>query len=288
MPKHITQKQKEEIVNYYIQKPITIKALATLFKISKPSAIKILNEYNIKRYSKVQLFSPELREDYFEDINCEAKAYFLGLIITDGCVHYTKGKQPLVGLSLKEEDEYLIEKFKTEICSNKLITHDGRGCSQLNILSQKMVEDLKQFDILANKSLNTKFPKNLPQQMYPHLIRGILDGDGSVSYYARQNRKSHTKAIRFCQGNKNFLQDMVNFFYDNLKIDKVSLYQEKESLWSIAYRKNISMIKIIDYIYKDANIYMKRKKQICDLIYAEACKYGGTEITNKIKKLIVS
>ena len=33
MPKHITQKQKEEIVNYYIQKPITIKALATLFKI---------------------------------------------------------------------------------------------------------------------------------------------------------------------------------------------------------------------------------------------------------------
>lgn len=288
MPKHISKYTKERLIKYYLQKPITISDVANTFGICVSSVIKILNEYKIKRYSKVQLFSPNLDEHYFEQIDTEAKAYFLGLIITDGCVHNTKGKQSLVCLTLKNEDEYLLEKFKSEINSNKNITHDGRGCAELNILSNIMVKDLMKYEVFPNKSLYTVFPKNLPNNMYRHLIRGILDGDGSVSYYARPKRKSHVKAIRFCQGNEKFLQDMVDFLYDEIGISKVNTYQEKESLWSIAYRKDISILKLIDYIYDDSHIYMKRKKHFCDLVYEEAYKYGSTEITIESKKLVVS
>lgn len=288
MPKHISKEKKESIVAFYKQKPMTIESVAKTFNISSPSVIKILDEYKVKRYSKVRLFSPDLDEHYFENINTERKAYFLGLIITDGCVHSTKGRQPLLSITLKDCDEYLLEEFRKEINSNKKITHDGRGCAEIHILSKVMTDDLKKYGVIPNKSMATVFPKNIPKEMYRHLIRGILDGDGSVSYYVRPGRKAHVKAIRFCQGNEAFLKNLVSFLYENNGIQKANTYKEKDSLWSIAYRKDASMIRLIDYIYDDAHIYMKRKKRLCDLVYAEAYKYGNTEITNGNKRPLVS
>ena len=289
MAKHISKQKKEEIVSFYKKKPISIEEVSKKFGISNPSIIKILNEYKVKRYTKVQLFSPDLDENYFKNIDNEYKAYFLGLIITNGCIHYTKGKQPLVSLTLDQKDEYLLYEFKNQIKSNKKITHDGRGCSEINILSEKMVNDLKQYGVIPNKSLHTIFPKNIPLHLYKDLIRGILDGDGSVSFYSRQNRrKSNIKAIRFWQGNYKFLKDLINFLYEQEDIAKINIYQEKENLWSIAYRKNESLIKLIKYIYSDANIYMTRKKHLCDLIYNEIYNNGNTEITISTKKGIVS
>lgn len=284
MSQYITKEIKEKIIKFYKQKPITVEEVSKNFNISIPSILKILNEYKIKRYTKVQLFSPDLKENYFENIDNEFKAYFLGLIITDGCVHSTKGKQPLVGLTLNKKDDYLLNEFKKQIKSNKKITFDGKGCSEIHILSKKMVEDLNKYGVVPNKSLNTVFPKNIPIILYKDLIRGILDGDGSISFYIRKRRKSHIKAIRFCQGNKQFLEDLVDFFYEQVGVEKVNLFQEKENLWSVAYRKNDSLIKIINYIYDDAHIYMFRKKHLCDLIYNEIYNYGNTEITKSIKR----
>ena len=216
MSKHITRDQKDKIIKYYLARPITIRAVAENFNLSDPSIIKILNEYRIKRYTKVQLYSPELIENYFENIDDEFKAYFLGLIITDGCIHNTKGKQSLISITLNEKDKYLLDAFKKHIKSNKNITYDGRGCCQITILSNKMVNDLKQYGLIPNKSLKTVFPSNIPNHLYPHLIRGMIDGDGSIAFYARKDRKKcHTKAICFCQGNKKFIEDLVNFLYRN-------------------------------------------------------------------------
>lgn len=288
MPKHITKEQKEKIVNYYKSRPMKQEDVAELFKVSLPSVVKILQEYRIKPYNKVQIFSPDLDEYYFNTIDTEIKAYFLGLIITDGCIHYTKGKQPLVALSLQECDKYILERFKKEIHSNKVVTSDGRGSANINILSRTMVESLKKYGVVERKSLHTVFPNNIPIELYPHLLRGILDGDGSVSFYARRGRKCHVKAIRFCQGNEQFLKDIVDHLFNYCGIDKINTYKEKDSLWSIAYRKDDSMIKIIQYLYKNATIYLTRKKHLCDLICDEIIKYGNTEITIENKSAMVS
>lgn len=212
MPKHITKEKKNNIVKYYKTKPMTITDVSKKFGVSNPSVIKVLNEYNVERYSKIKLFSPNLIEDYFENINTEQKAYFLGLIISDGCVHNTKNKQSLVSITLDSNDDYLLDFFKKEIKSNKKITHDTRGCSQISILSNKMVSDLKKYGVCENKSLHTIFPKDIPEHLYCHLIRGLIDGDGSISFYKRKDRKNcHVKAIRFCQGNKKMIGDLVDF-----------------------------------------------------------------------------
>ena len=275
MPKHITLQQKEDVVKYYTSRPMTTSHVAETFNISKPKVLEILNQYNIPRYTKVQLFSPQLNENYFKEIDTEDKAYFLGLIISDGCIHNSKNKQQLLAITLQEKDKYILEKFLDCIGSNKQITSDGRGCYGIQILSNIMVNNLKQYGLCENKSLRTIFPKNIPQPLYKHLIRGLIDGDGSYSFYSRenQNRHSHTKAIRFCQGNKQFIEDMIEYLSNTLNISKPSIYQEKENLWSIAYRKDTDMIKLIDFMYKDVKIYIKRKYNTVQKIYKECSEY---------------
>ncbi|MEE0930544.1 MAG: hypothetical protein UIM53_06045 [Acutalibacteraceae bacterium] len=194
MPKHITKELKENIVREYLLKPQTIHEVAQKYKVSDPSVIKILDENNIIRYSKAKLFSPKLDEDFFENIDSEEKAYFLGLIITDGCIHEDKKRETSVSITLIDEDSYLLEYFRDIIGSEKKVAHDGRGCSQITIYSNKMAKDLEKYGIVPRKSLSTIFPQNIDNKdMYRHILRGIFDGDGSIGFYKRKNRISHDK-----------------------------------------------------------------------------------------------
>lgn len=289
MPKHIPKEIKDLITKDYLSQPQTLSELSLKYKLSSPTIAKILNERDIGRYNKVQLFSPKLKEDFFENIDTEEKAYFLGLIITDGCVHKTRNKQASVSITLHDNDTYLLERFKAAVNSNKKITNDGRGCSSIMILSDKMADDLAKYGVVPNKSFATIFPKDIANlDLYGHLLRGIFDGDGSMSFYRRQNRTSHDRKIRLCQGNRQFLIDIIDFLYDNFGIKKTSIREEKDNLWSFSYRKNSSLLSLIDLLYKNASIYMKRKKEICEKIKCEIIEYGNTEITFNSNELKVS
>lgn len=188
---------------------MTVSYLSSMFGLSDPTVIKILNEFRVKRHKKTKIFSPDLDEQYFDSIDTEKKAYFLGLIFTDGCIHMSKGRQPLCGITLKEQDEYILKEFKNDIRSNKTVTHDGRGCSEINILSSGIVSGLRKYGVKERKSTTILFPNNIPEDMMGHFIRGVFDGDGSAAFYSRKGRKSHTKGIIFCSGSYQFLSDMV-------------------------------------------------------------------------------
>ena len=273
MSKHLSKENEIQIIEYYKTKPMTIKELCNKFNLCNVTIIKILNKYNIKRYNRTKLFSPQLDEHYFENIDNEEKAYFLGLIVSDGCIYSQDIRSSMVVITLQGCDKYILEHFIKCIKSNKHITSDGRGCFEIQILSDIMVNDLRKYGLFENKSLHTIFPKNLPKDLYCHFIRGLIDGDGSISFYNRQNRYCHVKAIRFCQGNKKFVEDFIKFLHDNIGTKIISVYQEKENLWSCAYRANSDMLLLINYLYKDATIYLTRKKEKCDLIYKEIIKY---------------
>lgn len=267
---------KKDMANYYRSKPMTYDDLAAKFNISLPTVGKVLKELNVKPWSKFSIRSPLFVEDYFENINTERKAYFVGLLLADGNVfsgYKSKTHPPTISLSLQEQDRYIIDELKKDLRIEKKISNDGRGCYQLSFPSKKMAKDLENYSIVPKKSLVTKFPVGIDASLYPHLIRGYMDGNGSVSFYARPNRKSHTKAVRFCSGSYQFLEEMSSFLSDALHIQKVSIYKEKENLWSIAYRKNSDMESLINYMYRDATIYMKRKKEKCDLVLGEIRKY---------------
>jgi hypothetical protein len=262
---------KEDLIKIYQSKPMTYNELSKITNVSYTTICKIFKENNIKPYSKNKIYSPNLIEDYFKNIDDEYKAYFLGIIISDGCVYENNRGENILSITLQDSDKYILQKFIECVKSNKNITSDGRGCYSIQILSNKMCNDLSQYNIIPRKSLHTVFPTKIPTELYRHFIRGLIDGDGSYAFYSRKNqgRKSHHKAIRFCQGNKKFIEDMIEYLYNTIGVNKPTIIQEKENLWTIAYQKDVDMVKIIDYIYHNSHIYIKRKYDTVQKIYDE-------------------
>ncbi len=274
MPRKIISEQlKQEIVEYYKSKPMTLSEVGAKFNLSNPTVGKILKD--IPKYPKAKIFNPEMNERFFQEINNEKNAYFLGLLISDGNVfNDNTGRQASISITLDLNDGYLLQAFKEAVSSNTSIGHDGRGCGQIAIRSNLMAKDLAQYGVVPRKSYNTYLPK-INKLMMPHLIRGILDGDGSV--LAKQNGTRFLHSISFC-GTHQLMSDISEYCYNNLSLQqKPSVYDYKDRQLSEMKIQNYNDIKKFgDWIYNNATIYMKRKKER----YDEIIKYGNTELTN--------
>ena len=82
--KIITEELKQQIKDYYLSEPMSLNKVQEKFNLSHPTISKILKD--VPKYPKAKIFNPNLKEHFFEIIDSEEKAYFLGLIIADGNV----------------------------------------------------------------------------------------------------------------------------------------------------------------------------------------------------------
>lgn len=222
--KTITEKLKQDIISYYMSQPMTLKQVEDKYSLSHPTISKILKD--IPKYSKAKLYNPDMNESFFHKLNKDS-AYYLGLIIADGNVFKdSTGRQASISITLKEEDEYLLFKFKEILKANTAISHDGRGVSQFAVRSNIMAQDLKQYGVIPRKSYFTYLPK-IPDTLMSHLIRGIFDGDGSIQ--AKTNRgNGFSHEFSFC-GTHQLMQDMSDYLYEHLDLTKKpNIYDYKD------------------------------------------------------------
>lgn len=273
--KKITKETEQFVIQTYKKKPITYEECAKLCGLSYPSIYKILKRNNIKPYSKTQLYSPNFNENYFSEIDTEDKAYFLGLIMTDGCISTTSSSK-FVAVELKSYDSYILQKWLNCIGSTRKLTTDKRcDCVTATICNKKIVSDLKKYSCAEHSSLTQQFPKNITDNMMRHFVRGLIDGDGSLGYYTvvvkGRVRKKHYKSVRMCSGNYQFLKDMMIYMQNTLglNLDYKSIQKEKENLYSFKYSNKHDLSLILHWLYDDATIYLTRKKEICDKILTE-------------------
>lgn len=259
MRKYINENIEKEIISYYLLKPISIKNVADKFGFCAVTISKILKKYNIPIYSNNLIFNPNLNENYFEFIDTPNKAYFLGLIISDGNIfeNLNNTRQMMLSITLNEYDEYILEKFRDELGSNRLIAHDGRGASSISILSNKLCSDLAKYGVVPRKSFYTYLPK-LDDFLMPHLIRGILDGDGSVQTRIRENRFVHS--VGFC-GSERLMYEIRDYLVNILKITNISVYSYKDRLLSmITWASYKDIETLFYYLYYNAESFLIRKR----------------------------
>lgn len=268
MSKKISNQLRLQIRKEYKSKPVTLNALAQKYQISLPSLGKILKD--LPKWNKSQIFSPNLIENWFNCIDEEAKAYYLGLFITDGNIYVSTRNQINCNITLQEQDKYLLDNWLRLIQSNRIPATDGRGCYQAVVHSNIMAMDLKKYGVVPNKTLITKLPNNIPKHLMPHLIRGIIDGDGSIQakwYVPKDGRKRFRHIITLC-GTHQLVQQVGEFLNKELNITTpLNIYDYKNSTLSeISYRNYEDIKKVGEYIYGSSSIYMKRKKEAYDLI----------------------
>ena len=265
MGKIITERLKQEIIEYYLSKPMTYQTVQEKFELSLPTIGKILKD--TPKYSKAKINNPELQEHYFEIIDSEEKAYFLGLLITDGNVFKNNsGRQASISITLKLEDEYILSKFLKELKANTTIGKDGRGCGQSAVRSDLMAKDLEQYGVIPRKTLYTYLPKNIPENLMNHLIRGIFDGDGSIRVKIGENGKIKEHYFEFC-GTHKLMEDLSSYLTKKLNLNKSpSIYDFKNKNLSEIKMSNVEdMLLFGDWIYNNAHIYLTRKKDKFDI-----------------------
>ena len=122
-----------------------------------------------------------LNEAFFDVIDTEAKAYWLGFITADGNVTQTARTNTLrVGLAIK--DTAHLERMNADLGSSRPLTfrlHRAPLAALATFDSWQLVEGLRRLGVHPNKS-GTVEPWNGPEELMPHYWRGLFDGDGSI------------------------------------------------------------------------------------------------------------
>ena len=216
--------------------------------------------------------APSFNEDYFKVIDTEKKAYFLGLITADGCINI-HGTKKSVSISLIPEDKYLLEALLKD-CNSKLTVKEytnnsGFGDShkeaKVILNSSKCVSYLISYGIVPQKSKNLKDMPEIPYDLMNHYIRGFFDGNGTVCSISHNGyeyiRYAFYSTYAFCEK----LNDLLS---KELNEPKKRIYTPKTSDQSfITFDKTDTIYKLYNYLYHNATIYMKRKKDKADELF---------------------
>ena len=246
----------------------TIKALSEENSVSYQFISELFIDLGIKNKGRRKY---SLNEEYFDVIDNQNKAYYLGLLYADGCNNV---QRYAIHLDLQIDDREIIEKFQSDICSNRplreVIKHDSHIGDRiikgenvkpqicLELSSKHLSESLEKQGMVQNKSLILTFP-DIPKSLYSHFIRGYFDGDGSFYTFSDNGLlRCGFKII----STLDFCNSVNKIFNEQLGIDlSVQLAHPNEntitSVLQTLSKKNV--IKIMDWLYCDANRYLERK-----------------------------
>jgi hypothetical protein len=207
----------------------------------------------------------DIDESYFENINSPDKAYFLGLIYSDGNIYDNTCR-----VSLVEDDAYILEniskilspKRKLHYKKSRLMPNGNMAKPQksLSFTNKKMIEDLEVLGVFPNKSLHLNFPSSeiIPDNLMSHFIRGYFDGDGSISNRKTRYKCGFVGSDSFCGGLMSYLS--------NIGIN-CCLYKDSKVSRVITSNKT-SILKLYQWMYDDSENFklLRKYNKFIDMI----------------------
>ena len=242
----------QKLADIYKNNPISINKLCDEEHISHKSFSIYLKKNNIP-VRKTYIYKNYVYDkDYFENIDTEHKAYWLGFIFADGSITYRKGVHKLT-IEISNVDLSHLKKFNNDLNSNlKIIKRKNRDTSYINITSKKLAEDLIKLGAVVNKTVNGYFSNdilNLSDNLKIAFCRGYFDGDGFID--KKRNRVVFTIKSEIIT---NSLKDFLSKY--NFKSKKDHNY------YRLYVENRKDFISFLNDIYKDASIYLDRKYNI--------------------------
>lgn len=229
--------------------------------------------------------------NYFDVIDSEDKAYWLGFLFADGCVMHSTRKR-ILKTKISWQDRYFIKLSLSvgDINHLKKFLKAIDGTYPINIYEERsnlvdtikkygriLIEDRHMFDSLVNnglcerKSLVAEYP-NIQSKFDDAFIRGYFDGDGCVSY-SSDNWECNITSTK----------EMLESIYSKLPFNKnkqLKLFQrfpERDTnSWCLRFGGNKQCFTVLDWLYNSSteNTRLERKYNK----YLEIAKLNGRSI----------
>jgi intein-encoded DNA endonuclease-like protein len=221
-----------------------------------------------------------INQDYFETIDTEEKAYWLGFLAADGTIRLRHGgaekkkRGSSIVLKLAVKDEHHVDKFQkifgieSRISYHRDYTKTRKGevsfsdACRVSINSNKLIDDIIDKGVTPRKSQTLDRP-NIKDEYQNHFIRGYFDGNGTITFNTKDAVKENHNVV------KNFNIGFACFsdkFKEYLKeeIGKLNILLRDEPPYSLSIKNMKDGVVFINYIYKDATVFLERKKEISD------------------------
>lgn len=264
--KKLSEQQELQLIEEY-QQGIPVHSLCKKYGFAtKKSITDKIKKYYPKEYKKIIKKARDSRKGYnfsLAKIDSEFDAYFIGLMLTDG---YVSCKQD-IGIDLTDEDciAFLSEsigkpystytklyqsEYKGKIIAQKQSKH------RLILHDRQLLDELQRFGIVPQKTKQLSAPKIFPdeEKFLPYLIRGIIDGDGTVtptSYGAPQFR-----IVTYTNDFANWIKEILE---KKMFLTDIHINYDK-GLYNIGSAEKTNILKLIALSYNKP-FGMQRKYQ---------------------------
>ena len=239
------------------------KSLKDIGNQIKSAAVKV-KEILIKNNIELRNRFRNVNKEFFKSINTKEKAYLLGLICSDGSIDNTG-----YAFSFVSKDLDLIQLFKEKIESEhkicKIESYDKRTNKiytsyTIHICSKELVKQLNDIGITNNKSFTCDLP-NISKELFWHFLRGLFDGDGSISKEKIKKEGQLRFSIIGSGLMINKIKDiLLKFGLSDTKISNTKYKNEFGSICKIIYYSYKDIKFIYDNMYYDSdNLRLERK-----------------------------
>lgn len=255
----------QEVISKY-QAGESVLALASRYETNTHRIQKVLDVNGITKISQAKRLNPSLKEDYFEEINSNDKAYWLGWILTDGTV--VKSNTSLQ-ITLQKRDAYILELLCNDLgVSRNHLALCNNDYIRFAFGSVSMYEHLSRYGVVPNKTHTLQFP-NIDPQYEVALIRGMFEGDGGLTFgmatrFYKNRNKFYTKPYQemsftgtydMCVG----FQRVIRKYID---IPEKSI-TPNHSVYRVRWSNKSEIIHILDLLYENCGThYLKRKFEL--------------------------
>lgn len=228
-----------------------------------PSFTKLTGNRRARRTGKL-LFPGEgvshpqhanLKIDLFDEVDTETKAYFLGLMASDGHTSW-KPDAKFISIELQKPDSKVL-KILAEILNYngkiEALKREGKKPSErLRIYNNELTRSLIENGISETTETHYASQK-LPKALRKDFLRGLIDGDGHIKF--------SKKDLNFGTCSDSLIETISQWCKEEFGIQtsvKTRILPSGKLFYKLTFGGQPRVI--LNWMYTDASIYIERKK----------------------------
>jgi hypothetical protein len=244
--KKLSQEQELQLVQEYLNGTPVVEIMSKYGYKTKKSITDKVKKYYPNEYESIVKQARDNRRGYtysLKEITSPFDAYLIGLLLTDGYVLSDRD-----GIALDMTDEDVIKFVADTIGTNYKSYSDGIHKTKYRVLITipGITKEVERFGIIPNKSLIVPQPqlKAEERQYLPFIIRGIIDGDGSVAKTSYGGAQFYIVTM-----SKEFAEWIVKILTNDFFMEDIHIRQNEDGFYRIETANQYNILKLIALVY---------------------------------------
>lgn len=264
-------KNKDIIVDLYVNKKMSCKDISKIYSVDQSVISNRLHEWGIRVRTSSDRCNAIHSVDvhYFDSIDTESKAYFLGLIASDG--HVSKNG---IHIGFCNQDAAILNALVQDMKSTHPISNKSNGLSKVVVVASKMLADrLFEIGLNSHKSYGYDFYKvlsHVPHNLKRHFVRGLFDGDGCFGVYSYPYLKKPSFYMGFTHSFEgcSFVKAYLGF--------KPKEKEDGNGIYTCYSRNHSTIVYAGHMMYDEASVFIQRKREL----FLKICKLAELNFNN--------